>query len=105
MLVLTSCTPFRNFFDSLHKMIKPNGQIFTTLFNDTFLRRSFYRQFKEGKCAQYVKPALIVANYTDKSDQYLSELLTDTGFQVELCHAASKSYQTENFRGNHVNDF
>ncbi|GJQ66752.1 putative juvenile hormone acid methyltransferase [Trypoxylus dichotomus] len=87
----------RGFFTSLHKMLKPNGQIVTTALNDNFLKRSLCRQAKEERWAKYVKPDLIFANYTNKPDQYLRTLLTDIGFQVDICHVKYKTYQTEHF--------
>ncbi|GJQ66754.1 putative juvenile hormone acid methyltransferase [Trypoxylus dichotomus] len=90
------------FFTALHKMLKPGGQIFTTMFSDNCIKRSIYRQAKEEKWAKYIKPDLIFADYTDNPDQYLRKLLEDIGFQVDVCHVKSKAYQTQNFGGNYI---
>ncbi|KRT84896.1 methyltransferase, partial [Oryctes borbonicus] len=83
----------RAFFNGLWKMLKPGGQVFVTMFSDHCFKRSFYRQSKEDKWAKYIQPETIFTDYTDKPDEYLRGLLTDVGFQVDICKVEHRTYQ------------
>lgn len=84
-------------------MLKPGGQIFQTqLTNEQVLRKSFQKQFEEGRWKKYVLNDPVFPDYTDEPIKYVKNLFQEVGFEVEFCEMKDDVSIVENFGGTFI---
>lgn len=91
----------RSYASILHSLLKPGGQTFIITIADNFFKHSLDIMYRREKWSKYKPQQPIFTEYTANPVDYLSNILRNTGFNINECEHEKMSFVTEDFKGGH----
>ncbi|GJQ69613.1 putative methyltransferase [Trypoxylus dichotomus] len=84
-------TDSRSLMKNFYEILKPSGQVFISTIVNSAVYESFRRLCKEGVWSKYVPDEQTFGEYTNDPVKYVTTIMQNVGFKVELCMRAEGS--------------